>query len=46
VQIKERQITGGRLDGVTLSPDHPTALRYNSVGRSMETVSIPVPDKD
>jgi len=46
VQIKGRQMTGGDLTGVTLVARHPIALRFNSIGRAMETVSIPVPGKD
>ncbi len=46
VQIKERQMTGGYLDGVTLDARHPTALRFNNIARGMETMSLPVPGKD
>lgn len=41
VQIKEMQLRSGDLSGVTLSPDHPTAVRSNIVDRSIDTISVP-----
>lgn len=45
VFVKEQQLRQGALEGVTLGPQHPTALRSNVIERSMDTVSIPVPQK-
>lgn len=45
VQIKETQLRSGDLSGVTLAPDHPTAVRSNVIARSVDTVSMPVPDR-
>jgi hypothetical protein len=45
VQIKEQQLRQGALEGVTLSPQHPTAVRSNIVERSIDTISMPVPNK-
>ena len=45
VQIKEQQLRMGDLNGVTLAPDHPTAVRSNIIERSIDTVSMPVPTK-
>jgi hypothetical protein len=43
VHIKERQLLSGDLGKVTLAPDHPTALRTNSIGRTVEQISV-IPD--
>ena len=40
VQIKERDIFGGKMDGV-MGADHETAKRFNHVKRSVERVTIP-----
>lgn len=45
VIIKEQQLRQGALEGVTLSPQHPTAVRSNIVERSIDTVSMPVPQR-
>ena len=45
VTIKEQQLRMGDLSGVTLSPNHPTALRSNVIERSIDTVAMPVPSR-
>lgn len=45
VFIKEQQLRMGDLNGVTLAPDHPTAVRTNIVERTFDTVSMPVPQR-
>jgi hypothetical protein len=45
VMIKEQQLRMGDLSGVTLAPDHPTAIRSNVVDRSLDTIAMPVPQK-
>ncbi len=41
VEIKERELTGGNLDGVTLDARHETALKSNRIRKSMERIAIP-----
>jgi hypothetical protein len=41
VQIKEQQLRSGDLGGVTLSPDHPTAVRSNIINRAVEAIQVP-----
>jgi hypothetical protein len=41
VMIKEQQLRSGDLTGVTLSPQHPTALRTNVIERSIDTIQVP-----
>ena len=41
VAIKEQQLRMGDLGGVTLSPDHPTAVRSNIIERSVDTIQVP-----
>lgn len=41
VQIKEQQLRSGALDKVTLSPDHPEAVRRNVISRSVEPIQVP-----
>lgn len=44
VKIKERQITGGDLEGVKFDTQHPSALGVNRVNRNYEAISVP-PDR-
>ena len=41
VRIKEQQLIGGHIEGVTLDTQHPSALRSNTVNRTIERISIP-----
>lgn len=41
VNIKERQLLNGALTGVTLAPDHPTAVRNNIINHSVEQIAVP-----
>lgn len=41
VNIKEKQLMGGDLPGVSLDPRDPSALRSNVIRRSVETISVP-----
>jgi len=41
VAIKELQLRSGDLSGVTLAPNHPTAVRSNVIERSIEQISVP-----
>ena len=45
VQIKQQQITGGDLPGVSLDSRHPTAVASNKVNRTYEPVPIPRDDE-
>jgi hypothetical protein len=42
VHIKESQLRQGALTGVTLDPQHKTALASNVVERSLDTIAIPL----
>ena len=41
VQIKEAQLTGGDLPGVTLDTTHKTALNSNKISKTLERIEIP-----
>lgn len=41
VLLKQQQLLGGHLDGVTLDAGHPSALRSNKINRTMERIDIP-----
>lgn len=41
VNIKEKQLLGGDLPGVSLDTQDPSALRRNVIKRSLETISVP-----
>lgn len=41
VRIKEAQLRGGDIEGVSLDTQHQTALRQNKVSKSYERVDIP-----
>lgn len=43
VQIKERELKGGNLPGVTLDANHPNAVRSNMINRSMDGAFVPMP---
>lgn len=43
VLIKQQQLTGGEMPGVTLDSRHPSAMRTNKINVTVEPVSIPVP---
>lgn len=41
VQIKERQLMGGELEGVKFDTQHASALAVNRIGKSYETIAVP-----
>ncbi len=41
VAIKERALRGGDMPGVALDPTHPSALRTNKIGKSLERIEVP-----
>lgn len=41
VQIKQQQLTGGDLPGVTLDARHKTATSSNRINRTIEPIAIP-----
>jgi hypothetical protein len=41
VMIKQQQLTGGDLPGVSLDSRHPTAVASNRINRTIEPVQIP-----
>lgn len=41
VVLKEQQLRGGDLAGVTLDAAHPSALKVNTVGKSLERIDVP-----
>jgi hypothetical protein len=41
VAIKERALKGGDMPGIPLDPTHPSALRTNKIGKSLERIEIP-----
>lgn len=41
VQIKQQQLTGGDIPGVTLDTRHSSALSTNRINRTIESVEIP-----
>lgn len=41
VQVKQQQLTGGDLPGVTLDTRHSSALSTNRINRTIEAVEIP-----
>lgn len=43
ILIKERQLAGGELEGVTMDDGarHPNALRFNRIRRTMERIDVP-----
>ncbi len=45
VALKQAQLTGGDLPGVSLDSQHPSALRSNRINRTVERIDIPG-DKD
>lgn len=42
VQIKEKELRGGNLPGVTLDASHPNAVRTNMINRSMDGAFVPM----
>jgi len=38
---KEAEMRGGDVQGISLDTTHPTALRVNKVGRSVERIDVP-----
>ena len=45
VMIKQQQLTGGDLPGVSLDSRHPSAVGSNRINRTIEPVSIPRDDQ-
>lgn len=45
VQIKQQQLTGGDLPGVSLDSRHPSAVKTNRINRTYEPVPIPRDDE-
>jgi hypothetical protein len=41
VEIKERQIRGGDIPGVSFDTQHQSALNFNHVKRHQETIAVP-----
>lgn len=41
VEIKEAAMRGGDVPGVTLDPQHPSALNSNRVSKTIERIAIP-----
>ncbi len=42
VQIKERELRGGNIPGVTLDSAHPNAVRSNKMNRSLDGAFVPM----
>ena len=45
VQIKQQQIMGGEMPGVSLDSRHPSAVKSNRINRTYEPVPIPHDDE-
>ena len=43
VQIKEAELTGGNLPGVTLDAQHPNAVKSNRINKSLDGAFVPAP---
>lgn len=41
VRIRERDLKGGNIQGVSLDPSHASAVNSNKVGRSVERIDVP-----